>query len=375
MKRKIVYGILILALLVSLAGMACAKPAPTATPAPTPTQAVAATAAPAPATTVAPTPTAAPAKVYNWRWVMGLPKATHPWLDTYAADLEAKSGGRIKVTFLEPGAHPYAGLDFPKVIRDRLAEVVFNYGSYFSGVAPLLDATSLPWIQGTADLEERWDIFNKLRAEMFDPVLEQWNGIPLTIYIGVGAGYSGPKSFTTLEAMKGVKMRAFSKEQADMMVIMGFVPTVLSWADTYPALQRGLVEGVGVHVLSQYQSKFFEIVKYFTRANYYASITFMELNKAAFNELPADLQAIVMDIGKKYDDISQQQQIDDDARSTLKAMDEYGLNVATMSPALSLKIEGMMGPVWKAWADKVGVGGMETVQKVQQLHQEWMKTH
>ena len=67
------------------------------------------------------------------------------------------------------------------------------------------------------------------------------------------------------EDLKGIKMRV-TKSPIEYMLIKtwGAIPTPFDWAQTYQALQTGVVEGQYVQVPWQYVYKMYEVQKYYT---------------------------------------------------------------------------------------------------------------
>lgn len=301
---------------------------------------------------------------------------SQPWVKDYLAALEKASGGRLQITWLKPGEHPYKSADTLAVVRDRLAEMVYNMISFATLVEPLMAAVELPWLQGGAGAEERFDTFNKLRPTTFDPIMDKWNQLSLLEHTFVGEHFEVRDRFVLkLDDFKGLKMRGFSRENSMQYSILGATPLTIQWADFYSAAQTGMVDGVAISLGTLLRSGFFDFFKYITRADYFQPFLFMAVNKDAFNELPKDLQDIVRQVSAQYATISQKIQADDDAYSNLQAMEVYGVRTTSMSPTFKEQIMGMMQPVWDDWAQRTGPGAAELVQQVKGLHQEWVKAH
>lgn len=299
----------------------------------------------------------------------------HPWQADWAREIEERTGGAVKITILEPGQHPFKSPDYMPAVRDGLSEMAWYFSGYAMGTEPLLMVPELLWILGGPELEERSYIFETIRGEMYDPVLDRQNQVSMLHHWFVGQHFDGNKFFLTLDDFKGVTFRTMDKAQADMIVALGAKALTLAWGDIYPALERGIVEGTCISIGSQLRSKFFEEIKYITRANYNAIGGIVTINKGVWNELPKDLQDTVMEVNDKYAEISQQFLIEDDIHSCIAAVDEYGVQICHMPPALKEQIREIMKPLWYEWAESVGPDAVDLVDQVLELHDEWQKSH
>ena len=99
------------------------------------------------------------------------------------------------------------------------------------------------------------------------------------------------------------------------------------------------------------------------------------INKKAFNELPADLQAKVREAAAEYQELAIKTQNEIDAMAVKDAADRYGCTVATVGPNFRQQIrEKMREGCWVKWA-KTFPGGMELLAEMEAFHESWVKSH
>lgn len=393
MKKAFIVAMLVSLLIVVLA--ACARPAPTPTAAPmptptaapTPTRAAGPTATPAPATAVAPTaapgrtPTAAPTataaapqKVYTWTYVTPQAISGQPYFPEIFKKLEEMSGGRIKFKILDAGQHPYKIPDLLPAVRDRLTETAYQATGYMETVDLRPTALEQPFILSGSS-EEFYFIWDQLRGEIFDNILADWNQVSIFEYAVSLRAFQGNKFASTRDEIKGTTWRAYSKSQAEQYAAMGAMPVTLDWSDVIPALQRGVVDGLNITTGGAYRLKVFEVAKKNTLAPAMSyAPTFIPLNKAAWDELPADLQQIVKDWGKWARAYVTDWTLKDDSRMVVASMHDYGVTTKSMSPTFIKEIQPEMQKLWDKWAANAGPQGPDLLKRVKTLHEEWVAT-
>lgn len=396
--RKSILAVVMIALVtvVVLVGIGCAAPkptptpvptatlSPTVTPRPTPTVGPAATSGPAPTaapvSTPRPTatvagPTATPGKVFNWK-LMTLAKSSRPDVEHFKTLIEEKSGGRIKVQIFEEGEHPYRAGDYLPALKER----AFDLGPLSSGVSyayePMLSALDLPFLN-PGDGEEYYALFEALRGKYWDPIHDKYNTMVLDVFnFGTIVPNIKDRFILSFKDMESLKLRAYNKAQADLYTAMGATAVTLSWSDVYTALQRGTVDGLFMSIPATYDAKFYEVVKYITLGGFVKTLGGLGLNKDAFNELPADLKEIVLQVAKENDQWARKWFVDADTSKLLKAITNYGVRVASAPSAFQAEVaKRAEGTVWTDFLQKTGAPGAALVEDAKKFHQEWIKTH
>ena len=94
----------------------------------------------------------------------------------------------------------------------------------------------------------------------------------------------------------GIKFRTMeSPVYIDMVNSLGAVASPMPSSEMYSAMQRGVVDGQENPISAVIQDKTFEVQKYYTLDGHTCSLEYVIMNDKFFNDLPADLQKIVLD--------------------------------------------------------------------------------
>jgi TRAP-type C4-dicarboxylate transport system substrate-binding protein len=109
------------------------------------------------------------------------------------------------------------------------------------------------------------------------------------------------KPVAKLDDLKGLKMRTAAKYDK-MMKKLGIVPVTIEFGETYTALQRGVAEGFGWPTIGPREWGWLENTKYVIDIPFYArQNTLILMNLDAWNKLPKDVQAKLIDITVKFE--------------------------------------------------------------------------
>ena len=122
----------------------------------------------------------------------------------------------------------------------------------------------------------------------------------------IGAIYNSPtvillkKPGTTLEAMKGMKVRTFASPlQVEPMKSIGVIATPLALSEVIPQLQSGGLDGMlaGMPILTAF--KYYDVAKYVTDLNFSQILSVNLVNENWFKAQPKDVQDAIRAAGRE----------------------------------------------------------------------------
>lgn len=124
---------------------------------------------------------------------------------------------------------------------------------------------------------------------------------------GLGWGWGGYRNLETVNQpvttpadLAGLRIRIQDSPLfASMFRAANAIPVPVAWAETYTALQHGLVDGLEVPLVSIHANKLYEVTKYvsLTQHSYNSQPLMMSLQ--VFESLTPEQQAVVLDAGQK----------------------------------------------------------------------------
>ncbi len=110
----------------------------------------------------------------------------------------------------------------------------------------------------------------------------------------------GNKPFKTLEDLKGKKIRAAGGLATRIVELLGASPVTLATGEIYPALQRGVLDGLMFYVYGLRDYMFIDYCKAVTYPAIYVWNDELWINKDKFYSLPPDLRKVFVETAKKW---------------------------------------------------------------------------
>jgi TRAP-type transport system periplasmic protein len=210
----------------------------------------------------------------------------------YAAAIEKDSGGRIK-----PQIFPLSQLgSIPRQIEGT------QFGSiqcalippeFFVGVDERFEVMSAPGLVASIDQGQRVAADPAVRKLMLG--LGANKGLHgVAMYMNSPSSVIAKTPIRHLADFKGKKIRVLASPfQKVPIERLGATPVAMTLADVVPAMQQGTIDGAVGGIVVWTPMHFNDAAKYVTETGQPAVFVMVELNKAWYDSLPADLQAIL----------------------------------------------------------------------------------
>jgi TRAP-type C4-dicarboxylate transport system substrate-binding protein len=212
------------------------------------------------------------------------------WINKVNTELK----GTLKVTWVG-GPEIMAAFNQPEAVRKGVFQIGFLPAAYYNGILPEADAISLSRYDFKKEREKGgvWDYMVEHHRKINMYPLGTWLYDPFYLYV--------KKPIVKLDDLKGLKMRTAAKYDK-MMKKLGIVPVTIEFGETYTALQRGVAEGFGWPTIGPREWGWLENTKYVIDIPFYArQNTLILMNLDAWNKLPKDVQAKLIDITVKFE--------------------------------------------------------------------------
>ena len=156
------------------------------------------------------------------------------------------------------------GPDMWRQVRAGVVDIGWCFHGYWPDQTPLADVISLPFLpikSAEQASEVLWPLYQKYPAiqKEFSDV------VPLLLY--TTSPYfvlTTKKQVKTLEDLKGLKIRIPGGPPTEMVKALGAVPAPIPMPDMYQALDKGVVDGMGVPWEAVQGFRLYEVAKYYT---------------------------------------------------------------------------------------------------------------
>ena len=165
------------------------------------------------------------------------------------------------------------------------------YSGYIGGDLPIVDVANLWGV--IPDIATNWKTIEAVQGPLHVLLEERSNGVVLAeSYYGNNFYYTG-KPLRTPADLEGLKVRSHSTVLGDLISGMGAEPQFVAFSEVYTALERGILDGAVTCGPCGAGLRWFEVADYLNGPIISIGVTFITINKDRWDEIPADLQAIV----------------------------------------------------------------------------------
>ncbi|SHH08689.1 TRAP transporter substrate-binding protein DctP [Pollutimonas bauzanensis] len=291
---------------------------------------------------------------FNWKFYTYFAPNDKPTLlhKAFAEDVSKASNDRLRIQVYASGELPYKASDVLRSVARNQVQIGDVAFGFVAGDVPQLNALSMPFSCTSIDkfydnaapnMEK--DINEVLGGKFKTQSIMQWVMPPQQLWL------TNPVS--GIDGLKNLKVRAWNREQVDMMAALGGAGVTVTPAEVIPSLQRGVVNGAFTAAVPALDWKFYEVTKMGYMLNLTLAHQAMVVNQKAMHELPGDLQKLLLDKAQEWAPKYRAAMIEAD-REARKQLQEKGMTLMDVSPADMEKLRAATQPIGEAWAAKNG---------------------
>lgn len=260
----------------------------------------------------------------------------HEWMKLFAAEIDKTAGGKIKVE-VYPASQ--LGSNARMIEQTQLGTIQGYCGApeFMAGVDTRYQLLSAPGVFKDFDHVNRMFSDPAFQKAFFSLGAEKGlKGIALMI--SGSATFASREPIRKISDFEGKKIRVFAgRLQQAQMESLKASPVPMALGETLPALQSGTLDAVlgGIPVLTRL--RFYGASKYLTETNHSLIAGMTVINKAWFDKLSPDLQAVVTKAAATASDRVFKFSVDD-IDAMRKSWAENGGEVIKFEPAEQEKL-------------------------------------
>lgn len=277
----------------------------------------------------------------------------------FAKELSERSNGRAEVKFNWFCAKPG---EFFQLSKKGIVDFGWALPSVNPGMFDLSEIVELPWIFPSCEIASKAinAYFEKGYVDKrYEEVKVLWVGAMNSDYILLGK-----KPVKTMDDFKGMKICAAGPIMAQRVKMMGGVPTFVPFPEQYSAMKKGIVDGSVMGFPLMINFRLYDVSKNALAPPMGTGMYAITLNKKKWNSLPSDIQAILVDMGKK-NVIHFARAWDSACVRGEKLFHEKGGKIHKLEGRELEKAFKMVQPIWQDWItkkEKKGLPGKKAVE-------------
>ena len=282
----------------------------------------------------------------------------------FAEDVAKATNGKLKITVYSSGELPYKAADVLRTVASNQVEIGDVALGFVAGDVPELNAFAMPF--ACTSIDKFYDKAIPAVSKTVDSVLSQrfktasvmhWTMPPQQLWL--------VKTVDNLEGLKGLKVRAWNREQADVMRLLGGSGVTINPAEVIPSLQRRVVDGAFTAAVPALDWKINEVAAFGYLLNLTLSHQAVTVNEGALAKLPDDVRKVFLDKAQEWAPKYRSEMIAADAAAR-KTLVDRGMTLREATPAETAKLRDLTKPIWEEWSTKQGAAGKAMLDSVVQ---------
>lgn len=279
--------------------------------------------------------------------------------------------GRAKIELsYPPGVNPATWVDR---VTDGITDIAWGFHGYMPGRFVVTQIAELPGLD--ANTEQCSTGYQRIHEKLLDKAGEHKGVKLLTVFCHSAGLLHTRQPVTSLDQMKGLKIRNGGGVGADVGNALGFVSVPAPANKVYEILAQGVADGTLMPLEVQATFKLKEVtpnVLELPGGFYYGSFFFI-MNPAKFSKLSkADQDAVDRVSGERLAAMQGRHWDDADKRGLAEAK-AAGSKITVAQPPLSDQLRERLSPLERDWLEKASKKGIDAKAALQALRDEVKK--
>ena len=181
-------------------------------------------------------------------------------------------------------------------------------------------------------------------------------GLKILGYMGGSERHiiSRKQGYTTIGEMAGFKIRVQdSPTQIEMFKLLGAIPAVVPYQETYSAIQTGVVDGMENEMSTAFQMKFYEVGPYISETAHVITVRPFMMSGQTWAKLSPDQQKIVLEAAKEATTVARSIEWKQNDEAVAQMKNKFGVKFYAFKE--KQKMMDITLPVRQRVAKEVGV--------------------
>ena len=303
--------------------------------------------------------------VMKWKYYYYTPPLHHDTvtMKDFAKDVQQLTNSTVQITIFPGGELPYAPTEAVNIVRDRFVEGAGAVSDFVGGSVPLLNLMNLPMMVTNLDeMTKAMKIFLPYAEKEFEKRGARtlfWHFNSQKSLFGRG------KPVTSLDDLKGMKIRSFGVADAQFIQRLGAIPVALPNTEVPQAMQRGVMDAFIASAFFSTGSRWDDLVDWAYLIDLAVVSVYELVNIPAFEGLSSANSKVLLETAAKYNTRWNQEIVELEKKARVD-MANKGKKMAQPSEKDRARAIEVMKAYWPEWAKSVGPTAIEALGKVRE---------
>ena len=225
----------------------------------------------------------------------------HIAAEFFAKNVAQRTNNRVQIQVF-PSEQLGSGKDVNEMIRQGANVMNITDPGYLSDFVPDIGVLNGPYL-----INDPKDYAKLLASDWYKGTEKKLETAGFRLVMA--NGFFGQRHLISTKAvrkpedMSGMTVRVPPNTMwIETFKAMGARPTTVQWSEVYNALQQNVVVGAEAPLGSLWGSKLHEVRKFISMTGHFTAFVMWPINATYFNKLPADVQKILLEEGKRAGD-------------------------------------------------------------------------
>jgi TRAP-type C4-dicarboxylate transport system substrate-binding protein len=278
-------------------------------------------------------------------------------IEQFAKDVDKATNGKLKIT-VHANASLFKMPEIKRAVMGNQAQVGEILLSAYANEDPILGADSVPFLATSyAESAKLW----KVSKKAIDDRLAKQGLVALFSVPWPPQGIYSSKPLNSIADMKGLKVRAYNPYISRIAELAGAQPVTIQAAELAQAFATGAVNANITSGATGYDTKAWEVVKYYYDTQAWLPKNIVFANKQAFDALDKPTQQALLKASQEAEargwKISEEKN-----KWYLEQLAKNGMNVSPPSPQLKGDFKKIGETMTQEWLKSAGPDGKAIVE-------------
>ena len=274
----------------------------------------------------------------------------------FIEDLETSSDGRIKINFY-PAQSLFNHSEAMQAVRTGQVDMAELQLTQFANQEELYNVEALPYLAKSFDeAMTLWEIALPAITER----LKRDRIMPLYTVPWPPQAFYANKELKTASDMEGLKFRVYNPIGARMAESMGAEPVLVGGGEVPQGFSTGMIDSMITSSAFGASASAWDYVDVFNDVQAWFGYDQIVMNIRSFQNLPEDLQQVVLDASKRAAERGLQMSRDAHV-GEMGTLEKNGMTVVDGNPEFVKAAQEATAPIIEDWIKAVGPTGEEIV--------------
>ena len=219
-------------------------------------------------------------------------------VDGFVDRVSKRTNGQVEIQISSFPELGLSGTDTLRLVENGTLDFGEIYSGYVGGDLPIIDMANLWGL--IPNNETNLQIIDAVREDMHRIISEKSGGKVIGESYYPNNYYFAKKPLRTRDDFRGLKTRSHSTVLGDLIDGMGAEAQFVAFSEVYTALERGIIDAAVSCGTCGSGLRWHEVSDYLVGPVIALGVTYLTMNQSRWDEIPADLQAIILKEAAKH---------------------------------------------------------------------------